>query len=119
MIRKTILILFLLVLSIPGFSQNIVMWTGGIGIEERESAPTTGTKLVFFSESGDFLSNVLVTIKNEDGAELVKTTTSGPWLILNLQPGQYSIRAEMEGRDAQGGIINVDSDTGEFGFMFH
>jgi hypothetical protein len=99
-------------------AQGVVVWSGGVGTDERESAPTTGTKLVFFVESGSFLSGVQVLIKNANGAEVVNTVSTGPWLILNLPSGRYQVTATRSEGNAQGGYIDVDGSNQEFAYMF-
>ena len=100
-------------------AQNAVVWTGGITAEEREAAPKRGTTLEFFVTGGSFLSGVHVIIKERSsGREVVNTTTTGPWLILDLPAGEYSVRAERENGQAQGGYITVAGELGKFGFMF-
>ena len=114
-ISKVILLSLLLV---PGIStaQDYILWNGGIGLDEREQAPSNGTRLVFFADSGSFLAGIKVQIKNM--TELVNTTTNGPWLILDLPAGQYQVRAVLNDDNAQGGLINVDGSSQEFAYMF-
>ena len=116
-ISKVILLSLLLV---PGIStaQDYILWNGGIGLDEREQAPSNGTRLVFFADSGSFLAGIKVQLKNMTGTELVNTTTNGPWLILDLPAGQYQVRAVLNDDNAQGGLINVDGSSQEFAYMF-
>lgn len=100
-------------------AQSAVVWTGGVTEEEREAAPNRGTTLEFFVTGGSFLSAVQVIVKERSsGREVVNTTTTGPWLILDLPAGDYSVRAQRENGQAQGGNITVAGDSGKFGFMF-
>lgn len=100
-------------------SRNIVLFSGGISEEERQEAPDEGTRLVFFIQSGNFLSNITVSVKDQSGQELVTTLVEGPWLILNLPTGSYSVVAERSNGDVQSLVISVDASTSEeFGFMF-
>ena len=118
MFKHKLAIAVLLTLSLPAVAQDDpVVWTGGIGIAERESAPKEGTKLVFFAEGGDFLSKVHVVIKDASGKEVVDAVSDGPWMILNLAPGSYSVHASV-GDNAQGGRIEVSGGSQEFGYMF-
>lgn len=87
-------------------------------MSERESAPSEGTRLEFFAQSGSYLSDVNVTVTNASGQEVVQTVTEGPWLILDLPDGNYQVRAEVEDRGAQGAQINVGGDQRTWGFMF-
>lgn len=99
-------------------AQNYVLWSGGITIDEREEAPTGGTKLVFFVQSGAFLSDVRVRVKDASGKELVNVTTEGPWLILALPPGRYQVLAELPNGESRSANIDVGTEPREFGFMF-
>lgn len=104
--------------AIPAQAQNeALVWTGGIGTEERAAAPKDGTKLVFFVETGNFLSNVQVVVKDASGKEVVNATSKGPWMILKLAPGRYSVNAAVGGQ-AQGGTIEVTEGNQEFAYMF-
>lgn len=100
-------------------AQEPVLFNGGISSEERASAPTTGTKLVFSVRAGIFLSNVSVVVKNADGQEVVNTVTKGPWLILNLPAGRYRLTASIDSGETQGQMVDFDGASKEVGFMFN
>tara|TARA_R110000772_G_scaffold171612_4_gene283498 strand:- start:1645 stop:1986 length:342 start_codon:yes stop_codon:yes gene_type:complete len=106
--------------AIPGIglAQNYILWNGGVGADERELAPSEGTRLVFFVESGSFLAGVEVTVKDMQGNELVNTLSNGPWLILDLPEGKYQVNAQINENNAQGGLINVDNSNQEFAYKF-
>lgn len=96
-----------------------VLWSGGIGADERETAPKDGTRLVFFAEGGSFVSAVKVQVSDSSGKAVVDTVTNGPWLILRLPAGRYRVKAELEGAAAQGGMIEVaEGSNREFAFQF-
>jgi hypothetical protein len=118
MLNRTLILTAVLALTAPALAQeNAVVWTGGIGVEERDSAPKDGTKLVFFVDSGNFLSNVQVVVKDAGGKEVVNAKSTGPWMILKLEPGTYRVRATV-GEQAQGGRIEVTGGNQEFAYMF-
>lgn len=104
--------------AIPAQAQSeALVWTGGVGLEERDAAPKEGTKLVFFVETGNFLANVQVVVKDASGKEVVNATSKGPWMILKLAPGRYSVNASVAGQ-TQGGTIEVTTGNQEFAYMF-
>lgn len=113
-----LLLLSCCLLCPPAFAQDPVIWNGGITLEERATAPTEGTKLVFFVKGGNFLSDVRVEIRDASRKVVVDTVTKGPWLILDLPQGRYSVRATTKGGEAQGGYIDVTGGRQEFGYMF-
>lgn len=112
------LALALVMISAAANAQNYVVWTGGIGADERAEAPQEGTRLVFALHTGHYLSLVQVSITNEQGQELVNTRTDGPWLILNLPDGNYSVTASTEGRDSVSGTFTVGGPQREFIITF-
>lgn len=99
-------------------AQETILFNGGVTSDERAEAPVTGTKLVFFVEAGNFLAGVQVVVKDSSGQEVVNVRTSGPWLILNLPNGRYTVRAAVGDSNAQGGYIEVDGSAREYAYMF-
>ena len=79
--------LLLALISVSAAAQNDVVWSGCFSAEEREQAPQDGTRLVFFVTNGVYLSDIAVTVTDSAGELVVETTTTGPWLILNLPTG--------------------------------
>ncbi len=117
--KKFIFLSMLLALSATAFgAANPVIFNGGVTVEERESAPDRGTRLVFFVTAGNFLSNIDVIVSSDSGSELVNTTTEGPWLILDLDPGRYQVTAERSNGEVQSLVIEVGESSQEFGFSF-
>lgn len=114
--RKFLLILCCLApTGLP--AQDLVLYNGGVGIGEREEAPKDGVKLEFFAENGAFVAMVDVTVKDSAGEVLVDTVTDGPWLILDLPQGQYTVHAELED-DAESTFIDVNTGNEKFGYEF-
>jgi hypothetical protein len=76
---------------------NIRFLSAGIGLEERHASyPPFPLKLTFAQAGGAFVSGVSVTIKDMTGKDLLKISedqTSGPWLFLDLAPGNYQVSA--------------------------
>ena len=54
-------------------------------------------KLVFAMKSGDYVSDVKVTIADTAGKTLLNTTSEGPWFLTKLPVGNYQIVATFAG----------------------
>lgn len=116
--KSLIFVLSLLLLSAPALGQNYVRFNGGISQEERATAPDTGQRLVFFAREGKFLAQIKVVVKTLEGREMVNAVAEGPWLILNLPGGRYSVSATIANGETQSIMIDVDGSRQEFGFQF-
>ncbi len=66
--------------------------SGGVGLEERQQmlkmAPGYDLKLAFADRRGDYLSDVVVTVDDAHGKQVLSTTTAGPWLYISRPPGE-------------------------------
>ena len=75
--------------------------SGGVGTAsiDRLSSLTKdfNLKLVFALKSGNYVSDVKVTIANEAGKTLLDTTSEGPWFLTKLPVGNYQIVATFAG----------------------
>jgi hypothetical protein len=81
---------------------NVPYVSGGIGIDAINRLDTmTGqfnVKLVFAFRSGEYLSDVKVTIIDAAGKTIMDTMSDGPWFLTKLRPGQYQIVASFAGQ---------------------
>ncbi|MEX1032524.1 MAG: hypothetical protein WDZ30_04140 [Cellvibrionaceae bacterium] len=91
------------------FSQDYVIWSGGVSEQERQDAPEGTTKLVFFEEGGPYVADVEVTVSSDTEGELLNTTSRGLWLVLDLPEGEYTVMASRSGGDEQGARFQVDN----------
>ena len=89
----------MLVLSpLEAHSQSAHLCTG-LGLDAREEAaafPHT-LKLVFAAVNGDYVGNVAINV-SRGKTEVFSGNCDGPWLLMNLDPGQYKVTAEFEGQ---------------------
>jgi hypothetical protein len=62
--------------------------SGGVSLEEREAmkamAKDFDLKLVFAMASGEYLSHILVVIKDAQGNTLLSKESQGPWFFVKL-----------------------------------
>ena len=76
--------------------------SGGVGREERQKmikmAQGYDLKLAFADRRGEYLSDVKVTVDDDQGKQVLSTTTAGPWLFAELPQGKYNVKASFGDR---------------------
>jgi len=53
-------------------------------------------RLEFANGAREYLADLDVSIERPDGEQLLAVRCSGPWLLVNLEPGKYRVRADYE-----------------------
>ena len=96
--------------SVAGANNDRIMQTGGgisyvsggVGADSIARldalAGDFNLKLVFALESGNYVSDVKVTIGDEAGRILINATARGPWFLAKLAAGNYQIVATFADR---------------------
>lgn len=86
--------------------------SGGVGTDSLDRlsslARDFNLKLVFALKSGDYLSDVKVTIADAAGKQLLDTISEGPWFLAKLPAGTYQVAATFGGK-AEKRTIAVDA----------
>jgi uncharacterized Fe-S center protein len=76
--------------------------TGGIGQDEaqamREAASRYPLAMTFTAMTGQYASDVKVTIKKKGGDIVLSAVSGGPMMLVDLAPGQYTVEATLEGK---------------------
>lgn len=74
--------------------------TGGVGLDEstalKQAAPQWPLELRFTGKHAEFIAGVKVTIANARGT-LLQTVAQGPYLLVKLPEGAYTVKAEYNG----------------------
>lgn len=81
-------------------------------------APQEGTRLVFFVSAGNYLADIEVILRDAAGKEIVNTTSTGPWLILDLDPGQYQEQATRNNGQSRSLVIQLTAGDQQFSITF-
>jgi hypothetical protein len=80
-----------------GEINGIAYMNGGVGINERslmeKKEGPYNLKIVFAEASGLYLANLKVMIYDANEKKLFQIVSNGPWLYVNLPPGEYKINA--------------------------
>ncbi|KAB0632116.1 carboxypeptidase-like regulatory domain-containing protein [Burkholderia latens] len=91
--------------GLPEVSQqgDVSYVSGGIGkdqstaFERNESAWPLALR--FTGKGGEYLADVHVRIVDGKGTEVLKTDARGPYMLVKLPPGRYTVHASYQGSD--------------------
>jgi hypothetical protein len=104
-----------------GTENSITYASGGIGVTERTILKGWFDKYNLWVscalESGHYLSCVPVTITNSSGRVVFEKETTGPWLLVKLPAGRYSIAAAYESTQEKQNVT-VDSGLADVRFRW-
>ncbi len=93
--------------SLPPIKEqgSVKYLTGGVGKDEaravRNVLPQYSLSLEFVQHAkprDEFLADVDVEIKDHKGRTVLKTVSDGPFLLANVPPGDYTVKAEGAGK---------------------
>jgi hypothetical protein len=92
-------------MPVPRHSGDVQYITGGVGQDEARAMQAQAHEwplaLEFAVQRGpraEWLADVDVHITDRHGREVLNTTTDGPMLLARLAPGDYTIRADANGK---------------------
>lgn len=90
----------------PQTQGDVTFVSGGVGSDERNEMQAIradyNLSLLFSVQgTGEYLSEVKVSIADSKGNTLIETVSDGPMLLAKLKPGRYNVTAELEGQVAQ------------------
>ena len=116
---KRLTVLSLLLLALPAVaaagpslpveietSQGIEFYNGGVGLGERAQMPQLyPLKIVLVTDKGLYVNDAEIVITGKGGKEVLRTRAdNGPWLIADVPPGSYSLKATLEGSSAAASV---------------
>ena len=84
-------------------TQNgITYLSGGIGKDQSEAMKAAAKDYTLMltcaiRPTGQYMADVKVNITDKSGSSVLETVTDGPFLLVQLAPGQYRINAESNG----------------------
>ncbi|CAB3772431.1 hypothetical protein GQ57_33380 [Burkholderia sp. MSh2] len=77
--------------------------SGGVGQDESTAFQRNESKwplaLRFTGKGGEFLADVHVRIVDGKGADVLKTDARGPYMLVKVPPGRYTVHASYQGND--------------------
>jgi hypothetical protein len=104
-------------LALPGLRQQtyseIAFITGGVGEREREALNNIENAYTLFVsmalETGAYVADVRITLRDERGQTVLDTTTRGPFLLADLPAGRYEVEATASGERTERSTVDVVS----------
>lgn len=82
---------------------DVTFVSGGVGGDERSAMQAIradyNLSLLFAVQgSGEYLSDVKVSVTDAKGNTVLETVSDGPMLLASLKPGHYKVTAELDGQ---------------------
>jgi len=82
---------------------DVTYVSGGVGLDEstalRRAQRQWPLTLRFTGPESAFVANVAVRIVDAKGATVLDTTSKGPYMLVRLRPGRYTVHASYSGVD--------------------
>lgn len=70
--------------------------SAGVSKEDRAPHPEYPAKFIFATASGAYLARIDVVVTDSGGKEVLTAKSEGPWLFVDLPPGEYMVKATRE-----------------------
>jgi hypothetical protein len=96
--------------------------SGGVGLEERDAMQKERIRYALFvrtaAKGGAYLAAVDVRIADKAGKPVLETKLDGPWLLVNLRQGEYTVTANFGGKVQEKRTTIHRGDNHEMVFYF-
>jgi len=77
--------------------------SGGVGLDEsralRRAQSQWPLSLRFTGPNSEYLAGVQVRLVDAHNSEVLNTTSLGPYMLVRLRPGRYTVHAQYKGRE--------------------
>lgn len=85
--------------------------SGGIGLDQsgaiRAEARHWPLELMFVRANGEYLADVGVRITDRKGNDVLNTRARGPYMLVRLRPGTYTVNASVDGGRSQKRTVTI------------
>lgn len=82
---------------------EVTFVTGGVGLDEsqalRQAGPHWPLSMRFTGSGSDYLADVHVHVTDAAGNAVLQADSRGPYMLVKLHPGRYTVKATYEGHD--------------------
>jgi hypothetical protein len=106
----------------PQVQGDITFVSGGVGLDEvdamRALKPNYNLHLLFAVKSGEYLNDIEVAIFDKKGNVYLQTRSLGPFMFVNLKPGSYYVKAQLDGRVIPKKVTITDHKATSLSFIW-
>ncbi|MGF7188208.1 hypothetical protein JOE11_001235 [Robbsia andropogonis] len=98
--------------SLPAAAQqgDVTFLSGGVGKDESDAIKKASAhwplSLTFIGGDRNFVADVAVKITDAKGGTVLETSAKGPYMLVRLRPGHYTVHATYSGKE-QTRAVNV------------
>ncbi|MCY0387515.1 carboxypeptidase regulatory-like domain-containing protein [Robbsia sp. Bb-Pol-6] len=91
--------------ALPAAAQqgDVQFLSGGVGLDESKAIKAAAAKwplsLEFIGGSRDYVSDVALVIVDDKGSKILETSSQGPYMLVRLKPGTYTVQASYSGHE--------------------
>ena len=101
---------------------NVSFVSGGVGQDESKALQSAAHEwplaLRFTGRGGEFLADVHVQITDSHGASVLDTTSRGPYMLVRLRPGHYSVHVSHAGVDKTSAVTVGSNGSARASFVW-
>lgn len=106
----------------PQTQGDITFVSGGVGLDEVDAMqalkPNYNLHLLFVLSSGDYLSDIEVAIFDKKGNVYLQTLSLGPFMLVNLKPGSYFVKARLDEQVVQKKVTVTGHKASSLSFIW-
>jgi hypothetical protein len=97
--------------------------SGGVGSDESKALQHAQSHwplaLRFTGPGSDFLADVHVQIVDAHGADALDATSRGPYMLVKLRPGRYTVHARYKSSEQQKSVTISDAGSARAAFYWN
>ncbi|MFP3565572.1 carboxypeptidase regulatory-like domain-containing protein [Paraburkholderia sp. SIMBA_030] len=97
--------------------------SGGVGLDESKALQQAQSQwplsLQFTGPGSDFLADVHVRVVDAHDGEVLSTTSRGPYMLVKLRPGRYTVHAQYKDRDQTRAVTVPAKGSARAGFYWN
>jgi hypothetical protein len=102
---------------------NVSYVSGGVGSDESKALQHAQSQwplaLRFTGPGSDFLADVHVQIVDAHGADALNATSRGPYMLVKLHPGRYTVHARYKSAEQQQSVTVPASGSAKAAFYWN